>query len=125
MNKRAVRLYKTCVDTTAEYNAEIFFLMQDGYAMQLFQCGRCGELFILDLEDPATPGKPYRQHLQGKDCPACGAALEESAYCYPRHYRTRSGAIGAADVPHNVSGTDTETLLSLYCLNQHNQSSRP
>lgn len=72
-----------------------------GYSKRLFCCSECGELFVLDLDNPALNGsRDLPKDLTGT-CPKCKATLNDHLLPYPENIFV-SGAVAKLDVS-NVS----------------------
>lgn len=92
-------------------NIEVFYTVPDfGYWTRLFTCIECGELFVIDFENPVFAGKTAEQITVDALCPACGKSLSETIRAYPEHFRTDDGQVGHFE-PDRMSPPDSESLV--------------
>ena len=62
MKPRLVRCYRGFASLPGKANIEVFYTVPDfGYSNKLFTCIECGELFIIDFENPNFAGKTAEQ----------------------------------------------------------------
>ena len=67
-----------------------------GYTKRLYCCADCGELFVLDLDNPALNGsKDLPRNLSG-NCPNCNATLNDHLLPYPENVFV-SGSVAELD----------------------------
>ena len=53
-------------------------LLMNGWSNKTFTtCIQCGELFVIDSENPETERKSAFDIAYSKDCPTCKSALKE------------------------------------------------
>src|SRR5206468_3294576 len=76
MKPRLVRCYRGFASLPGKANIEVFYTVPDfGYSNKLFTCIECGELFIIDFENPNFAGKTAEQIAATALCPKCGKRL--------------------------------------------------
>ena len=56
-----------------------------GYSKRLFCCSECGELFVLDLDNPALNGSGDLPNDLNGACPKCKATLNDHLLPYPEN----------------------------------------
>jgi hypothetical protein len=110
MNKRKVRVYVAFADAGGIYNNEVLFTSADGYRSQLAICIGCGDLFAMDLENPATSGLTLEQIAGAKTCPDCGAALSVTLRSYPETFVGEKGFLGSY-IPATYIPPDSESKV--------------
>lgn len=86
MNKIKVRCVKGFGIIGSRYNVEVIKpLAGFGYSKKLYCCDGCGELFVLDLNNPDLKGiKGLPKNLIGS-CPKCDNPLEGHLLPYPEN----------------------------------------
>jgi len=62
-----------------------------GYAKKFYCCSHCGELFVLDLNNPALKGSRELSASFNETCPRCKISLEGLIVTYPEHVVLTSG----------------------------------
>jgi len=111
MKKRLVRCYRGFASVPGRTNIEVFYTVPDfGYSNKLFTCMECGELFMIDFENPAFAGKATEQIAANSLCPKCGKSLGETVCAYPETFRTDDGRIGNFQ-PDRIIPPDSESLV--------------
>ena len=85
--------------------------MQDGWsAFSLVTCIKCGEIFVIDLENPKTFEKSINEIASTNTCPNCNSFLRDSLSKYPKSIKLPNGKIGSF-IPQNIIPKDEETFL--------------
>lgn len=111
MKRRLVRCYRGFAAVAGKANIEVFYTAPDfGYFSKLFTCIECGELFVIDFENPAFAGKTAEQIAVSVVCPKCGKPLSETIRAYPETFRTDDGRIGHYE-PDRIIPPDSESLV--------------
>jgi hypothetical protein len=80
------------------------------YLIKLFSCIECGEIFVIDFENPKFAGKTAGQIAGDTECPKCGKPLRETIQPYPENFRTNDGRIGHFE-PDRIIPPDAESLV--------------
>jgi hypothetical protein len=80
------------------------------YLIKLFTCIECGELFVIDLENPNLAGKSAEQLAAKTLCPKCGRLLGETIQPYPESFCADDGRVGHFQ-PERTIPPDTESLV--------------
>lgn len=90
MKKRLVRCFRGFASAFGRFNIEVFYTVSDfGYSSKLFTCIECGEIFVMDAENPECSGKSVAQIVGNVACPKCKQALQESLMPYPDNWGFR------------------------------------
>jgi hypothetical protein len=111
MRTRLVRCYRGFASVAGRANIQVFYTLPDfGYSTKLFTCIECGELFVIDFENPAFAGKTAEQIAASAACPKCGKPLSETIRAYPKTFRTEDGRIGHFE-PDRIIPPDSESLV--------------
>lgn len=111
MKPRLIRCYRGFASVNGRFNIEVFYIVPDfGYSKKLFTCIHCGELFMIDLENPRFEGKTSEQIIGINVCPKCGHQLKDTIRPYPEHFRTEDGQIGSFE-PNLIIPPDSESLV--------------
>lgn len=95
MNKRMVRCYKAYAEAGGFFNNPVFYLAQDGYRLELATCINCGEIFVIDFENPRLAGRSIAEIAGEACCPSCHHKLMLSLRRYPETFVGRGGRIGS------------------------------
>jgi DNA-directed RNA polymerase subunit RPC12/RpoP len=111
MKPRLVRCYRGFASLPGKANIEVFYTVPDfGYGKKLFICIECGELFIIDFENPNVAGKTAEQIAANARCPKCGKRLEETIRAYPESFRADDGRVGYFE-PDRIIPPDSESMV--------------
>jgi len=111
MKPRLVRCFRGFASLSGQFNTEVFYTVPDfGYWNKLFICIECGELFVIDMDNPAVAGKTIEQIASNASCPNCGKRLAETIRVYPEYFRAEDGRIGHFDSG-RVIPPDSESLV--------------
>ena len=111
MKLRQIRCYRGFAWVPGKFNIDIFYTTSDfGYGKQLFTCIECGELFVIDFENPSFAGKTAEQIAADATCPKCAKALQETIRSYPQNFRAEDGQIGHFE-PDRIIPPDSESLV--------------
>ena len=111
MKPRLVRCYRGFASLPGRFNIEVFYTVPDmGYWNKLFSCIACGELFVIDFENPTFAGKTAEQIASNTPCPKCGQRLGETICAYPDSFRADDGRVGHFE-PERIIPPDLESLV--------------
>ncbi len=100
VKRRTVRCARGFATVGGRANIEVWYAVVDfGYGITLFTCHDCGELFVLDFENPAFWGRSAEQIVRDLPCPRCGSPLSATIRAYPQTFRTEDGQVGHFDPP--------------------------
>lgn len=111
MNKRSIKCFRGFASVAGRFNIEVFYTVPDfGYWNKLFTCIECGELFVIDFENPAFAGKTAEQIAGDVACPRCGKLLRETIRAYPESFRADDGRVGHFE-PERIIPPDSESVV--------------
>lgn len=111
MKPRLVRCYRGFASLPGRFNIEVFYTVPDmGYWNKLFTCIECGELFVIDFENPNFAGKTAEQIAGNVACPKCRKPLRETIRPYPEHFHADDGRVGNFE-PERIIPPDSESLV--------------
>lgn len=97
MKKKKIRCKKVyeCVRANL-YNYEIIIPDRIGWTHPiLVTCRNCGELFVIDWENPATHNLNIFDIAGTQSCPTCNSNLGETIASYPQTIRISGGVFGS------------------------------
>ena len=111
MKPRLVRCFRGFASLAGKFNIEVFYTVPDsGYWNKLFTCIECGELFVIDFENPRFAGKTAEQIAANALCPKCGKRLGETIRAYPENFRADDGRIGHFE-HERIAPPDSESFV--------------
>jgi len=111
MKSRLVRCYRGFAALPERFNIEVFYTVPDfGYLNKLFTCIECGELFVIDFENPRLAGRSASQIAADASCPRCKKGLRETIRAYPDNFRSDDGRVGHFE-PERIIPPDSESLV--------------
>ncbi|MBB1287298.1 hypothetical protein HRH25_23180 [Flavisolibacter sp. BT320] len=112
MDKRKIRCYKTLAKVTSStYNHLVYYLAQEGWSnLSLTTCIKCGELFVIDWENPMTRDLSIQDVAGSKRCPICNSFLRETIMDYPKTIVLPNGQLGSY-TPENIIPSDSESVI--------------
>lgn len=114
MKLRLVRCYRGFASLHGKANVEVYYTIPDfGYSNRLFTCIECGELFMIDFENPNFAGKTAGQIAANVVCPKCGKRLANSIRAYPENFRTEDGRVGHFEPDHFIP-PDSESIMKTF-----------
>lgn len=110
MKRRKLRCYRAFTDVDGTYNNEVFYAAPEGYRLELATCTSCGEVFIVDRENPDVGQRPTSEVDPHIVCPRCGVDLKKSLSPYPETFVGRDGRLGSF-IPPSVIPPDKESVV--------------
>lgn len=112
ITKKKIRCYKTFAHVAPNvYNYPVYFLIYEGWSnFSLATCTICGELFVIDWENPSTKGLTTKDVASSSNCPTCKSQLKDTIQDYPKTIRLSSGKIGSY-TPETFILPNTESLV--------------
>ncbi len=110
MKPRKVRCYPGFASMLGRCNIEVFYTVPEMYLNKLFTCIECGEIVVIDFENPNVAGKTADQIAGDAVCPKCGKPLQKTIRPYPENFRTDDGQIGHFE-PDSIIPPDSESLV--------------
>jgi hypothetical protein len=88
------------------YNYQVYYVIYDGWSnVSLATCINCGELFVIDWENP----KSISEIAASKTCPKCDAVLNDTLRNYPEVIRLPNGELGSY-IPDTIIPPDNESV---------------
>lgn len=112
MKKRSIRCYKEYANVYPNvYNHLVYFPSREGWSSFSFvSCMNCGEIFVIDWENPITKGMSILEIAGSCPCPTCGLQLKDTIKDYPKNIKLPNGKIGSFK-PSNITSSDEESLV--------------
>lgn len=111
MKTRLVRCHQGFASLPGKANIEVYYTIPDfGYCNKLFTCIECGELFMIDFDNPAFAGKTPEMIAGDANCSKCGNPLRKTIRAYPQSFRADDGRIGHFE-PDRIIPPDTESIV--------------
>jgi hypothetical protein len=112
MEKIKVRCYKAFGNVyPGVYNYPVYYFAYEGWSNKTFAtCIHCGELFVVDWENPKTKGMSVYEMEYSEDCPKCNVALKDTLKNYPEVIWISEGKLGSFK-PDQVIPPDSESFL--------------
>lgn len=103
MKKKKIRCYRTFAQVAPNvFNYPVYFMAYEGWSnFSLATCINCGELFVIDWENPKTKGLSVQNIVGSIKCPNCKVFLKDTIKDYPRTIRLSDGKLGSY-----IPGTD-------------------
>jgi hypothetical protein len=93
------------------YNYPVYVLFHEGSSHFSFvTCTNCGELFVIDWENPKTKGLTLRDIAASTNCPTCNSPLRDTLRDYPQTIKLPNGQFGSF-TPDNYIPPDNETII--------------
>jgi len=95
--KRKIRCYITLASVAPNiYNYPVYSLFHEGWSnFSLVTCSNCGELFVIDWENPKTKGLTIRDIAASNNCPSCNSPLRDTLQDYPQTIKLPNGQFGS------------------------------
>lgn len=115
MKKRMVRCYVGYAIADGIYNDKVYHLVYEGWLyLVLTTCINCGELFVIDKENPQTAGRNIEQIAGSQHCPKCNSILKDTLKEYPQTFRTKDGRIGSFHPPSQISPDNKNVVIEFW-----------
>lgn len=116
MNKIQVRCVRGFGVVGSQHNIEVIRPLSGfGYSKKLYCCAGCGELFVLDLDNPVLKGSKELPKNLGGTCPQCQALLKEHLFSYPEHVFL-SGCMEAMDASTVLYDHDSSLIQEFWLI---------
>lgn len=115
MKKRKVRCYRGYASMGSIQNIPVYYTMSEGYNIQLYMCSHCGEIFVIDWENPLFKGKNVARIAGNSDCPTCSKALATTITKYPETFKF-SDKEGHFVLPHLIPPDGESVIREFYDL---------
>jgi hypothetical protein len=112
MTKRKVRCFKKLANVyPGIFNYPVYYLTYEGWSNYSFAtCINCGELFVIDWENPQTEGLNINEIAGSESCPVCNAFLRDTIRDYPQTIKLPDEKIGSY-MPDTYIPPDDESLI--------------
>ncbi len=112
MRKRKIRCYKAFINDYPSVNDyPVYYLAYEGWSIfSLTTCIQCGELFVIDWENPNAKGLSSSEVAGSTCCPTCNSMLKDTMREYPQTIKLPNGKIGTY-VPIGIIPPDEESLV--------------
>lgn len=112
MRKKKIRCYKTFInDYPGVKDFPVYYLAYEGWSSYtLATCLQCGELFVIDWENPKTKDLSSIEVAGSACCPTCNSLLKDTMREYPKTIKLPNGKIGTY-VPTGIIPPDEESLV--------------
>jgi DNA-directed RNA polymerase subunit RPC12/RpoP len=110
---RKVRCYRGLASARGKFSIEVLYTVAEMYLVKLYSCVECGEIFVIDFENPNFAGKTADEIADDQACPKCGKPLRETILPYPENFRTDDGGIGHF-VPSHIIPPDAESFVKQF-----------
>ena len=115
MNKRKVRCTIAYAEAGGIYNHKVYWTWSEGFSANvLVSCTYCGEIFVINQDNPATAGLTINEIAGNQLCPNCGEKLEETIKEYPETFRTKGGMLGSCIHPNRIPPDDETMILEFW-----------
>jgi hypothetical protein len=89
----------------------IYFIVYEGWSnFSLATCINCGEIFVIDLENPNTFSLSLEQIAEKSVCPTCNSNLKETIRGYPQTIRLPNGKLDNFR-PSNIIPSDEGSII--------------
>jgi hypothetical protein len=112
MIKKKIRCYKVFANVfLGIYNYTVYCMLREGWSnLSLSTYINCGELFVINWENPKTHKKTINEIAGISCCPTCGFLLNDTLREYPKTIKLSNGKLGSF-VPNNFIPPDCETEI--------------
>ena len=112
ITRRKIRCYIALAHVAPNiYNYPVYLFSYEGWSnFSIVTCSNCGELFIIDWENPKTKGLTIREIGESGNCPTCNSLLRDTLQDYPKTIKLPNGQSGSF-TPDNLIPPDSQTLI--------------
>jgi len=111
MRQRRVNCFVFFVNANNPFHNEVYLPNAGGWAaLELAICISCGELFVIDRDNPALSNLTLKDISRGNICPNCQSPLESTLRPYPSNFLIKPGKIDTFTMPTFISD-DQETKI--------------
>src|SRR4051794_40107649 len=116
MRRLKIRCYTAYVEARGIFNNEVIYTVPEGYRLDLASCTSCGEIFVVDREDPAIGDRPLSAVRDDVSCPGCGSALNEAMEPYPDVFIASDGLLATFQRPSNIPPDADSSVREFWAL---------
>jgi hypothetical protein len=115
MKRRKVLCFLFYVESNDSFSNEVYIPNTGGWvALELAICINCGELFVIDRENPKLTYLKLEQVGNGKVCPSCQSNLENTLKPYPLNFLTKQRRIGSFPTPLYISDYQETKIIEIW-----------
>jgi uncharacterized Zn-finger protein len=101
------------------YNHKVFIPLKSGWSNNsLVTCTNCGELFVIDWENPETKNLSVQQIAGSSLCPSCNVVLSSYLASYPATIKISENQFGSFNdkfISNEVEGSEIVEFYELRC----------
>lgn len=121
MKKRSIRCYKVYANVyQGVYNYLIYIPLQDGWSSFSFvTCMSCGEIFVIDWDNPITERMSISEIAGNQLCPICKLTLRDTLKKFPEYIRLANGQIGTYNVSKFFSSDNESHVIDFFEIVPH------
>jgi hypothetical protein len=102
------------------YNYKIFLPLKSGWSNNsLVTCTNCGELFVIDWENPETENLSVKQIAGSTLCPSCNVVLSTCLASYPATIRISENQFGSFNDEAISNEDEKSEIVEFYELRPH------
>lgn len=113
MKKKKIRCFKIYGNNS--YNYEIIIPLKSGWSNNsIVTCKKCGELFVIDWENPATNNLSIQEIAGTSKCPKCQSPLTKQIANYPETIRISEDVFGSFNDDSVDYSNDQTEIFELY-----------
>jgi len=99
------------------YNYKVFLPLKGGWSNNsLATCTNCGELFVIDWEDPATENLSVKQIAGLTLCPTCNVVLSMYLANYPATIRVSENQFASFNDEAISNQDEASEIVEFYAL---------
>jgi len=116
MKKKKIRCFKVFAHVYAGvYNHLVYLPTREGWSGFTFAtCINCGEIFVIDLENPVTNGLSISQIAGSMECPTCKLPLQTTVRKYPEFIKLPNGVVGSFKLSESTSIDGESSVVEFY-----------
>lgn len=97
------------------YNFKVFLPIKSGWSNNsLFTCKNCGELFVVDWENPETKNLSVQEIAGSTLCPSCNVNLSKQLASYPNTIRISEYLFGSLNDNIIISEDEDSEIIEFY-----------
>lgn len=116
MKKKKIRCFKICANIGHNnYNYEVIIPLKSGWNNNsIVTCKKCGELFVIDWENPAAANLSIQEIAGASKCPTCQSQLANQVTNYPEIIRVSEGIFGSFNEDFAEYSDEQTEIFELY-----------
>lgn len=117
MTRRKVNCFLFHIKANSSFHNEVYLPNTGGWAaLELAICINCGELFVIDRDNPALSNLTLEDISKRKVCPKCQSVLESTLKPYPLNFLIKPGEIGTFTTPRFISDDQETKIIEVWQL---------